>query len=131
MDLEKRTAAAKGRELTKSKGPDILNRYLAPAASFDAAVPAADTTVSLHTTVPSAASLDAAIPSTIGLAATASAVNGSKRAKLIRAGPGPSAKGRWDHGSTKLECAITIFQPSLNFCRFIVVFPTTRVFELG
>ena len=34
-------------------------------------------------------------------------------------------------GSTKLECDITIFHPSANFSKFIVVLPTTRTFEFG
>src|ERR1700760_4748439 len=35
------------------------------------------------------------------------------------------------HKSVVLEWAATIFQASLNFCRFIVVLPTTLCLELG
>ncbi len=51
--------------------------------------------------------------------------------KTIGADPDSDQKRSRDQGSIKLECAITIFQPSLNFWRFIVVLPTTRVFEFG
>jgi hypothetical protein len=150
MDLEKRTAEAKKRELRKRKWSDLFNGDLAPAASLDPAVPAAasfDTAVpaavSFDPAVPAAASFDPAVPAAASFDTAVSPAIGLKperfgrrqlakeNAKLNRAGPGPCEKRRQDQGSTKLECAITIFQPSLNFCRFIVVFPTTRVFELG
>jgi hypothetical protein len=35
------------------------------------------------------------------------------------------------HKSVVLECAATIFQEPLNFCRFMVVLPTTLCLELG